>query len=59
MNRFKVYLRSGTVITLEADSVFEYNKWLTFHNGDNSVEEGSYKRVALFAPDMWEGFRVL
>ncbi len=60
MKRYKVYLQSGTVITVQADQIYENSsKWLTFSNGDNSKEEGSYYIVAVFAPGMWEGYQLL
>lgn len=59
MNRYKVYLRSGTVITIQADNVWTYNEWLSFNIGDNSVAEGTYQLIAQFAPGMWEGYQLL
>lgn len=59
MSKYKVYLRSGTVITITADSVVVWNEWLTLHNGDNSKVEGSYVVIAQFAPGMWEGYQNL
>jgi hypothetical protein len=58
--RFKVYLRSGTVITVEAESSWTNSTgWLQFYSGDNEKEEGSYRLIAQFAPGMWEGFQYL
>ena len=58
MNRYKIYLKSGTVITIHADDVYVNsvnNSWLTFSNG----EAETYEFVAQFAPNMWEGYQKL
>lgn len=57
MNKYKVYLKSGTVLTIAAEGVYTYNGGLFFHNGDNSVEEGSFEIIALFQE--WEGYQWL
>lgn len=57
MKKYKVYLKSGTVVTLLADSVYEFNSRLVFHVGDNRVEEGSFEIIASFAD--WEGYQYL
>lgn len=51
MNRYKVYLRSGTVITIAADDVYVHNEWLNFA----TREPGQL--LAQFAPGMWEGYQ--
>lgn len=57
MSRYKVYLRSGTVLTLDADTVWANDTgWLQFFES----EEGENLRIkAQFAPGMWEGYQYL
>lgn len=59
MNKYKVFLRSGTVLTIIAEAVVVWNEWLTLHTGDSSKVEGSYVVIAQFAPGMWEGYQNL
>lgn len=52
MNRFKVFLRSGTVISVVADQSWNNDNGFLFF-----VREGV--NIATFAPGMWEGFQDL
>lgn len=52
VNRFKVFLRSGTVITMTADKWWGNDVgWLYFYRDDEIVGH--------FAPGMWEGIQDL
>lgn len=56
MLRYKVYLKSGTVITINADDLYVGgSSHLILSNG--ALE--TYQQVAVFAPGMWEGWQLL